>query len=486
MSFIGLEINPDFCRAGLFDGKGERLKTAVRRCPVVSPGPGWAEMNSRNMLGYVRDAISEAASAAVADPLSAICVISPPGAWTPVSKSKKILGHAPLISDSRGRELAGEIRRAAGDSLWPRLNPCAAENGGAPAKLLWLKNSEPALYKEVWKFLPWGALVSFALCGEAAEAEETAACSLMFDTVEKKWCGPLLRALDIDPGKLPKTVPAGTVVGTVDNDTASDLRIPKGVKIIAGGPLDHARIFGAGVCSAGAAFFGLGTEGLAAPLFGTPSAPAAFADAGFSLERFSADSSLSLSPLRGQAGCLADWFVNVFASSDRRHLNAGADIYWTLEMEMPHGPSEVLILPGFAEGGGAAVGLGLSTKRGAVLKALLESSALFFASRLEPLSSLGAGFSSVVAAGGGARSDAWLQIHADILGIPVSRPAGTDCASAGAAMTAALALKELPSAKAAAEIFVKRDKIFEPDMARHELYREKLAKFKELAARAGV
>ncbi len=82
--------------------------------------------------------------------------------------------------------------------------------------------------------------------------------------------------------------------------------------------------------------------------------------------------------------------------------------------------------------------------------------------------------------GGGARSDAWLQIKADIFGVPFVRPKNTEGSLVGAAMLAGIATGVYESAAEAVEEFVKRDRRFEPDARRHAIYKEKLGLYRQL------
>jgi xylulokinase len=85
-----------------------------------------------------------------------------------------------------------------------------------------------------------------------------------------------------------------------------------------------------------------------------------------------------------------------------------------------------------------------------------------------------------VATGGGARSDAWLQIKADVFGVPFVRPRIAEGSLLGAAMLAGLATGVFHSAPEAVERFVRRERIFEPDPRRHEIYREKLELYRKV------
>jgi len=198
---------------------------------------------------------------------------------------------------------------------------------------------------------------------------------------------------------------------------------------------------------------------------------------------------LYVSFVYNQAGSLVRWFRDTFASADRERLPPGRDIYDALAAEMPAEPTRLLVLPYFEPTGsphyvrdaaGAVVGLKTTTTRGQILKAIMESVTFYFVEPLEGLRRLGIDTSQFVATGGGARSDAWLQIKADVLGVPLVRPAITECGVLGAAMLAGLATGRLADPAEAIARFVRRDRVFEPDPRRHALYRDRAAAYRRL------
>ena len=85
---------------------------------------------------------------------------------------------------------------------------------------------------------------------------------------------------------------------------------------------------------------------------------------------------------------------------------------------------------------GVIVGLKTSTTRGEILKSIMESVTFYFAETIDALRNMGVDTSEFVATGGGAKSDQWLQIKADIFGVPFVRPRITEGSPLGAAILA--------------------------------------------------
>jgi sugar (pentulose or hexulose) kinase len=131
---------------------------------------------------------------------------------------------------------------------------------------------------------------------------------------------------------------------------------------------------------------------------------------------------------------------------------------------------------------GVIAGLKTGTARGEILKAIIEGSTLFFVRGIEALRGLGIDTAGFIASGGGSRSDKGLQIRADIFGIPITRPKITEAGLLGAAMLAGISSGVLASAKEAVDLFVREDRRFEPDGARHALYREKHAVYRQMCS----
>jgi xylulokinase len=110
----------------------------------------------------------------------------------------------------------------------------------------------------------------------------------------------------------------------------------------------------------------------------------------------------------------------------------------------------------------------------------MESATLYLAEGVRALSVLGLATDEFVATGGGARSDPWLQIKADVFGVPFVRSAFTEGGVLGAALLAGVATGVFRDHAEAVSAWVARGKVFEPDARRHRIYREKGAAFRQL------
>jgi xylulokinase len=487
MSLLGIDVGTTGCKAAAFSPAGKRLAGAYREYPTVRPRDGWALLDSRSVWERIRETIAEVASQTERDPITALCVSTMGEAMTPVSRNREILGPCILSSDTRGGEFVSELETRVGRAEFYRINANIPGLQYSYPKLAWLRRHEPQLFAGADLFLLWGDLVTFMLGCEPLTSYSLANRTMLFDLRMETWSDRLLSLCDIPPGKLPHPVPSGTVAGTVPDSVASELNLPRGVQVVIGGHDQCCNSLGAGIYQAGSAVCGIGTFECITPTYDRIPDPGPLLEYGLNVEHHVLPG-LFVSFIYNQAGSLVRWFRDTFAAADRS-LIGEAEIYEVLAREMPAGPTRLLVLPYFeltgppgfvVDASGVIAGLRTSTRRGEILKAIMECTTLYFVDSIRALREMGMNTSEFVATGGGARSDAWLQIKADVFGIPFVRPSMTDGGVAGAAILAGVAIGEFGSAAEGVRQLVHRDRVFEPDPKRHEIYRAKLEHYRAL------
>jgi xylulokinase len=129
---------------------------------------------------------------------------------------------------------------------------------------------------------------------------------------------------------------------------------------------------------------------------------------------------------------------------------------------------------------GLLLGLSLGHTRGDIARALMEGVGYEVGTCLDGLRAMGMAPGELLAIGGGARSDLWAQIKADILGIPVHRPRYTEAASLGAAILAAAAVGLVSDAEATARAWNPPVETFVPDAEAAGVYRDRRRLFDDV------
>jgi xylulokinase len=266
----------------------------------------------------------------------------------------------------------------------------------------------------------------------------------------------------------------------------AELGWPQEVAIIAGAHDQCANAVGCGVIEAGSAVYGLGTFHCITPVFTKPPAPQLMIPQGLNTEHHAVPDRY-VTFIYNQGGSLLKWFRHTFATAEPQA--AGQDIYPALLAEMPAEPSPVLVLPHFtttgppdfiADSAGVMVGLRLHTTRGDILKGMIEGAAYYLKEVVDSLPATGIRIDEYRAAGGGSRSDAWVQMCADIFGQVISRPAITEAGALGAAIIAGVGSGVFASFAEGVGQMVKLERAFEPDPKRHEQYQGRYEDYRQL------
>jgi xylulokinase len=488
MSLLGIDVGTTGCKAAAFALDGRCIASAYREVPTESPRPGWAQLDAARVFALVKESIAEVAAAASDDPVTAMSVSSMGEAATPVTLDRQILGPSILMSDARGGQYVDRLAESIGPEAFYAINPNILAATYTMPKLCWLRDNQPDLYRRADRFLLWADLIVFLLGGRDVTCHSLANRTLLFDLGRQDWSDRLIELGGLDREKLADCAAAGTVAGSVPDALAAELGLPKGVALVVGGHDQCCNALGAGAIAAGSAVCGIGTYECIAPVYErVPDARAMLAN-GFNVEHHVLAGRF-VSFLYNQGGSLVRWFRDTFAAADRRLAGQGADIYDALSAEMPDGPTSLLTLPHFettgpprfaADSAGVILGLRTATTRGEILKSIMESVTFYLAENVEALGRMGIGLTELIATGGGAKSDAWLQIKADIFGLPLIRPRITEASTLGAAMLAGLATSIFATPAEAVDRFVARRRTFEPDPARHAAYQHRLAEYRKL------
>ncbi len=486
MSLLGVDIGTTGCKAAAFTEDGRCLTLAYREYQTLHPAPGLAELDSRAVWQAVRGVIRQVAQTAGGDPVSAVSFSSLGEAMVPVTRHHEILASSILCIDARGAEYIDRLRQSFDDRTFYAINPNTLGPQYSLPKLLWLRDHEPAVFEQADYFLLWGDLVPFMLGCEPIACNSLANRTLLFDLARNDWSEPLLQWSGIDRRRLGRVVPGGTVLGTISRQAAADLGLRDGVTVVAGGHDQCCNALGSGVIAPGQAVCGIGSFECLTPAYSKVEDPLRMLEAGLNIEHHLLPD-LYVSFIFNQAGTLVKWFRDTFAAADRPP--EGMDLYAMLNEEMPDEPTRLLVLPYFepavcprlvSDARGLIMGLRTDTTRGEILKAIMEGVTFYFVESIQALNRLGADTTQFVATGGGARSDRWLQIKADIFGVPFIRPRVTEASLVGAAILAGLSTGVFASPAEAVSRFVEHDRVFEPCPSRHRVYQERLGVYHEL------
>jgi xylulokinase len=497
MSLLGIDVGTTGCKAAVFSETGLLLSFAYDEYDILRPRPGWSELDAGEVWNRVRrtvgTAVSGAArnprSTATQDPVRAVAVSSMGEAMVPVSRDRRILGPSLLMIDSRGEEYLPLLESAVGAGELYRINGNILGTQFSLPKLMWIRDNAPEVYAGAWKFLLWSGFVSFMLGAEPVVDYALAGRTLLFDVDARAWSKTIADAAGIALEKLPDPVQAGTRIGSVSGPIAAELGLAAGTPIIAGTHDQCANAVGCGVIEAGYGMSGMGTYLCFVPVFAERKPAGSMMRWGLSTEHHAAPGKF-VTFIYNQGGLLLKWYRDTFARADREAAErSGKDVYELLIREVPRAPSSVLVLPHFTVTGppefigdssGVIVGLKLDTTRGDILKGIMEGAVFYHKGVVDSIAENGIDMREMRAVGGGSKSDAWLQICADILGMPMVRAKVAEAGCLGAAILAGAGTGGFSSLAEGVRAMVDLGERFDPDPVRVSIYRETFERYRAL------
>ncbi|MGQ9456195.1 MAG: FGGY-family carbohydrate kinase [Armatimonadota bacterium] len=489
MSYIGLDVGTTGCKAVAFSRDGRQLAVSYREYPVLSLFEGWSELDSGLVCNYCLEVIREVASACTNDPVRGISISSQGEAFTPVDKDGNFLGSAMVSSDARAAAIAERWSQEFGRERLYEITGHTAHPMFTLFKLLWIRDNLPEVWSRTAKFFCFEDLIHTKLGVEPAISWPLAGRTMLFDVRRHDWSDDILNAIGLHRSRLSRPLPSGSIVGTIPDDICEQLGLACGAIVVAGGHDQPCGALGAGVIKSGTAVYSIGTVECITPAFSNPVFSSQLFDNNLCTYDYVIPGMYTTVAFSLTGGNLLKWFRDEFGQVEvEQSRQSGEDAYTLLLKTMPREPSSLLVLPYFTSSGtpyfdtqteGAILGLRLTTTRGELLRGLLEGVTFEMRLNLQILSESGVDVSELVAIGGGAKSPDWIQLKADVLGVPIKTVEVTEAGCLGVAMLACSAdtKEEIQSVVAK---WVRITGEVNPETSNASYYDSRFAKYLEL------
>jgi xylulokinase len=446
-------------KAAAFDLEGRLIALAARATPTVHLPDGGAEYDVEQLydmlLGAVRE-ILETRNLAVLG----VSVASMAETGVLVGADGKARGRALAWFDPRSQPQANAlIAQFGAQAMHERSGVFPSAKHGA-AKLRWLQARDPKrLEQATWLHL--AEYVVWRLTGERATCPTLAARTLLYDLGRGAFDGAFMRELGLPEALLPNLQLEGTRIGLARGTGTVGL---EGVPVALAGHDHPCAALGAGVTQPLEALVSTGT---AEAVLGAMPAPRLH---GAALEHRVNQGPLPVPGLYAlQAGASAsgggvEWLRRTVLEAEWNDLEA--------MLESGASPSGLLWLPHLSGSGapnpnphsrGTLTGFTTTTTRSQLVRAALEGSAFELRRMLEGLEGvLAARFERITVTGGHARSAAWLQLKADVLGRSLEVPEVGEATLLGAALLGGVAGGVYADARQATGVVQRGTRSLEP------------------------
>jgi len=477
---LGIDIGTQSIRTQLFDVKGKCVGAESIEQYMDTVKPGWATQKPEFWWECVTKNINQLLKNAEISPKNIVsvgcCAVmhSP----VPVTKDGEVLEKdVQLYCDKRAAHIADDLAsRENEDSIFEKTANVPTSNWFG-IKLKWIKDNEPKIYKEAYKFVTPNAFINYKLTGEACIDPSEASGTYMMDKDTMKWSVELINQLGLDEEKLPKICKAYDIIGNISEKAAKETGLAVGTPVVAGGGDMFCSLITSGLTKNGSVVDLTGTGSVITLLDKAPVMDGRVMNLAHVMDGWVAFGCIDSS------GGAFRWFRDNLAKKETEYARAnGMDEYAymsDLASETEYGAQGVMFYPylmgerslGTADSRALFIGMNSGTKTGHMVRAILEGIAFEHKRTLDILeSNSNNGIEKVYHTGGGAKGDLWSQIKADIYGKPVYTLKATEGGVLGAALLGGVGVGIYNSVLEAAELVTEIDKEFLPDKSKAERY----------------
>jgi xylulokinase len=507
--YLAIDLGTGGAKVAAIGLDGSVLASEFARIDMVLSPVGAAEQDPTQWWADITQALQRVVEHAIQgtthslDNCAGVGITGQWGSTVPVDAHGRAIGPCMTWQDDRGgpwsKKLVGGTIDIAGFGpkkvvTWLRLA------GGAPAPsgadptghIQYLRNRQPEMYANAAAFLEPVDFVGVQLTGRIAATPASMVLSWLTDNragAAVAYHPDLIKLADRDPAKLPELLATGSTLGPILPALAKLLGIPAGTPVVAGIPDLHTAALGAGAIADFEGHIAISTSAWV-------SAPVPFKKTDVLHQMTSIPGIRSGSYLIANnhetGGATLRWLRDAVLTGDDGLGNPDLcyDAITAAASKSPVGSGGVIFAP-WLKGERSPVedrnlrasflNIGLSTTRADLVRAVLEGvayNALWLLEATEKFA--GRELDGLRILGGGAQSDLWCQIHADVIGRPilqVSDPLNVNVR--GAAWFAAISLGHLRADELGA--IAPAARTFQPDRAANAMYKPLYAEFVRLA-----
>ncbi len=494
MSLLGLDIGTTGAKAVVFKENGRVIGKSYREYPLYVPSSDQCEVDPDEVWEAARQVMQVAVEQAGGkDHLKAVGISTLGDSVTPIDKNGNVL--ARTIIGAADRRAVKQSGRIAGSFTRKTL----FEKTGAPLhafcmipKIKWLQENRPDVFEKTWKFAGWQELVHLKMGLDGAMDYSLASHTMLMDIRKKRYFKELLQTCGLSTDYFFPLASSYSIVGRLTKVRARMFGLAPGIPVVAGGFDQCCSALGAGLLDTRKAALSVGTlEGITA-VADTYSPDPALLEGNHGLGFYVLDGLYSTLAYVTTSGAVLRWYRDTLGAVEVRTAKSrGKNPYEIMIDSTPDRPSGVFVLPYFAGSGtprldpkqrGSIFGLTLDTDRSEIIKGMLDCICYEVRINLESLASAGFRIRKLRAIGGGAESGRWMQLKADITGIPVETTDVTEAGCLGAAFLAGLGTGVYSEPEDILEI-TKLAHVYEPRKSFKRNYDEVYQKYRELCTR---
>ncbi|MDD2534347.1 MAG: xylulokinase [Eubacteriales bacterium] len=491
---VGIDVGTSGVKVLALDQTGQILSSIVESYPLYQPQTGWTEQDPSDWWTATVKALKAMMQTLGDFQIAAIGLSGQMHGMVALDSSNRVVRRAILWNDQRTGPQCEAITEAAGGlTELLKLTNNQMLTGYTGGKIAWLKAIEPDNYAKTVLVINPKDYIRFRLSGALCTDVSDASGFGFYDVANNVWSDSLIAKAGLKRSLFPEVVESGAITGQVTLEAATETSLPQGIPVVGGGGDAVISTTGLGLIKPGRVAVTLGTSGVVA----------------MGLPRFMDNPQGSLQVFRGNAPdtftamgvTLAaagsyHWFRNALGRYESAvGKEQGVSAFKLLDDEaaaVAAGSDGLIFMPYLngercpindSNARGGFVGLTSQHEMGHFARAVLEGVAFSMRQVYELIKSENGDLMAsgeVVLAGGGAASDLWRQIFADVFNMPVRTVYGSaEGGSFGAALVAGVAVGVWPSLEATV-LLIKPESETQPIAAHVARYEQAYATYCKL------
>ena len=488
--FLGIDNGGTMSKAALFDEKGMEIAVAGKMVNTIQAQSGWNERDALKMwedsVSVIREVLHS--SGIKPDQIKAIACTGFGNGLFLVDQHGEPVRNAINSTDTRAKSyIDAWIEQGIGEKALP-LTTQTIWAGQPNALLAWLRDNEPTSMERARWVLMAKDFIRLKLTGEVyAEITDMSGSSLM-NVVSGDYDNNVLKIFGLEEFRemLPPLIASTDLAGRITEEAAGLTGLVAGTPV-AGGMFDiDACGLASGIVDNRKMSLVIGTWGNNQYIAREPLIDKdLFMTSIYSIPGWY----LMLEGSPTSAGNL-DWVIQNFLKNEKEQK--GDQFFTWLNEEVDRitpASTDLVFLPflfGCNERGNMNAGFfnirGENT-RSHLIRAVYEGIVFAHKTHIDRLLKFRKTPEVLCCTGGATQSDTWMQMFADIIGISLEIPAGSQLGALGAAMAAAVCEGTYGDLHEAVEKMTRIQRRFEPDKSKKDIYEAKYQNYKELIRR---
>lgn len=411
--FIGIDVGTSAAKSVLFDDNGKIICTDSSEYELIQLHNGWAQQKPNDWKEAVIKTLKSISTKVNPNEIKGIGVSGQMHGIVVLDKNDNVLYDSIIWCDQRTKKEVSQIIDTIGKERYVDLTLNSPNTSFTLSKLLWLKNNEPEVFSKIRKVLLPKDYINFCLTGNFSTDVSDASGTGYFDVKSRCWSKKILNNFDISEELLPQVYESTQVVGKITQNFANQTGLSTNTVVVAGAGDQAAAAVGNGVIKPGCTSISLGTSGV---VFTAVNKPVYDKLARTHTFCHAVKDMWHIMGVTQGCGLSVNWFKKNFADEysyqeleeNSRETSSDGIIYlpYLMGERTPHLDPDCR---------GSFTGISSNHNRFNFYKAVLEGVCFSLKDCCQVILEAGIDLNMVKVGGGGAKSNLWLQILADVL-----------------------------------------------------------------------